>query len=70
MNDKSTAVLPLDVGLNLPLSATTRNGVVFDPRLNKWAYRDGSKAMSLNFSSIIDPALTNLNQAAYLTGSC
>jgi integrase len=36
--------------------ARTRGGVVFDPRQDRWAYREGVKTISLDFASI--PALS------------
>lgn len=37
---------------NLPQTAMTRSGVPFDPRENRWAYRDVSVTVSLNFSQL------------------
>lgn len=42
----------------LPAAARTRGGVEFDPTADKWMYRDGVTAVSLNFSTIswVSPA--------------
>ena len=36
----------------LPEIARTRSGVEFDPRSDRWAYRDTSDNVSLNFSKL------------------
>ena len=36
--------------LDLPSEVKTLNGARFDPRLDRWAYRDSTRNISLNFS--------------------
>lgn len=38
----------------LPTTATTSSGVVFDPRQPRWSYRDGTVTISLDFTSLPD----------------
>lgn len=52
MHNKSEILAPVYGRLALPPSATTRNGVVFEPRSTRWTYRDGSESISLDFSSV------------------
>lgn len=52
MISKNLASVSRLYDLSLPEIVTTRNGVQFDPRESKWAYRDGSEACSFNFNLI------------------
>lgn len=52
-----TAVSP-DIFSALPSEARTINGAQFDPRLDKWVYRDSAVSVSMDFSSLkASPAL-------------
>ncbi|WP_431189549.1 site-specific integrase [Burkholderia pseudomallei] len=51
MRNKSSFPEPSHA-LSLPAIATTRNGVSFDPTAERWAYRDGSVSMSMDFSAV------------------
>jgi len=37
----------------LPEHVRTRNGVIFDPRADRWAFRDSAKTVSLDFSRVL-----------------
>ena len=37
----------------LPDHVRTRNGVLFDPRADRWAFRDSAKTVSLDFSRVM-----------------
>lgn len=37
----------------LPEHVRTRNGVLFDPRADRWAFRDSAKTVSLDFSRVL-----------------
>ncbi len=37
----------------LPEHVRTRNGVLFDPRADRWAFRDSAKTVSLDFSRVM-----------------
>lgn len=41
---------PWGVAPELPAVARTRSGVEFDPRADKWAYRDATETVNLNFA--------------------
>jgi hypothetical protein len=46
--------------LDLPSEVKTPNGVRFDPRLDRWAYRDSTVNVSLDFSKLkASPELVN-----------
>jgi integrase len=51
---------PRDATLQL---ARTRGGVVFDPSLDRWAYREGVKTISLDFENI--PSLSPQMKASF-----
>lgn len=52
MESKSTSfAIPSD-HFSILETATTRNGVVFDPREPRWVYRDGHSNVCLDFNSI------------------
>ncbi|MBX9675958.1 MAG: tyrosine-type recombinase/integrase [Methylotenera sp.] len=47
------SLLPLDSNLfDLPMEVVTRSGVKFNPRLNKWTYRESTLNVSLDFSNL------------------
>lgn len=50
MNKLSEATAHWGPAPELPKLAKTRSGVEFDPRADKWVYRDCTDAVSLNFS--------------------
>lgn len=52
MNNAVSLYEMLDSNMSLPDSATSRNGVQFNPRADVWSYRDGGINVSLNFLSI------------------
>lgn len=49
----------------LPTVARTRSGIEFDPRVGRWAYRDATITMSLNFATW--PATASFVASAKLT---
>lgn len=52
MND-ITKFLPLNTeSQDLPNSVTTRSGVKFDPRVDRWSFRDNVRSVSLNFKKL------------------
>lgn len=52
MSDLLPAVPLHDAPPYLPGEVKTRNGVRFDPRLDRWAYRDNTVTVSLDFFSL------------------
>jgi len=51
----SSTVLVASLGdelCTLPEHVRTRNGVLFDPRADRWAFRDSAKTVSLDFSRV------------------
>ena len=49
MNTQTLLVESMPDGESLPSQAQTRSGVVFDPRLDLWEFRDGVKKVYLAF---------------------
>lgn len=52
MSDLMPAVPLHDVPPDLPGEVKTRNGVRFDPRVDRWSYRDNTVTVSLDFFSL------------------
>ena len=52
MNDFMPLAPSNNVPKDLPELVTTQNGARFDPRFNKWSYRDSLSNVSLDFSSL------------------
>lgn len=52
MNDLMPLALLNDAPQDLPEEVTTRNGAKFDPRLDRWSYRDSTVTVSLDFLSL------------------
>lgn len=50
MNRRKEATARWGSAPDLPVSARTRSGVEFDPRLDRWAYRDATDTVNLDFS--------------------
>lgn len=50
MNKLPAVTTHCDAVPELPVVARTRSGVEFDPQANRWAYRDATITVSLNFS--------------------
>lgn len=52
MNDLLLATTIRDASSDLPCEIKTINGARFDPRLDRWAYRDSMENLSLNFTEL------------------
>ena len=52
MNDLLPLALLNNALQDLPEEVTTRNGARFDPRLDRWSYRDSTVTVSLDFLSL------------------
>ena len=52
MNDLMPLALLNNAPQNLPEEVTTRDGARFDPRLDRWFYRDSTTDVSINFSKL------------------
>lgn len=50
MNKPAEAIASWDSAPKLPVLARTRSGVEFDPRLDRWIYRDATDTVNLDFS--------------------
>lgn len=50
MNKPAEAIARWGSAPKLPDLARTRSGVEFDPRANRWAYRDATDNVNLDFS--------------------
>ena len=49
MNTQALFLDSITEGPSLPSQARTRSGVVFDPRQDRWKFRDGVKNVNLVF---------------------
>lgn len=52
MNKLAGLSAPLVAASELPALARTRSGIEFDPRAARWAYRDATDNVSLNFATL------------------
>jgi integrase len=58
MNNRAKNVTLRESIGNLPQYVRTRNGALFDPHTDRWAFRDSTKTLSLDFSRLdVSPAL-------------
>lgn len=52
MNDLMPLALLNNATQDLPKEVITRNGAMFDPKLDRWSYRDSTATVSLDFLSL------------------
>ena len=52
MNDLVPLPLLNNATNDLPKEVVTRNGARFNPRLDRWTYRDGVEEVSINFDKL------------------
>ena len=52
MNDLMPLALLNNAPQDLPEDVTTRNGARFNPRLDRWSYRDNTKSINLDFADL------------------
>lgn len=58
MNNQATSVALRESICTLPKYVRTRNGALFDPHADRWAFRDSTKTLSMDFSRLtFSPAL-------------
>ncbi len=51
-------------GASLPATVTARSGAVFDPRVGRWSFHDGSMPISVNFDGLAEFCSDELIEAA------